>query len=143
MQARDAARTVCREGDIRAVPAPAGPANPLVAARHPDRRPMLLQPLVCAITLAKFPPIPDQPDMDAKTTEHAAHHHPRVEDDPLVRGLGRFADDVMQPGQAYAFFLRSPHASARIVSIDAGAAQAMPGVLAVLTGADMQAAGIT
>jgi carbon-monoxide dehydrogenase large subunit len=81
--------------------------------------------------------------MDAKTTEHAAHHHPRVEDDPLVRGLGRYADDVVQPGQAHAYFQRSPHAFARIVSLDASAAKAMPGVLAVLTDSEMQAAGIT
>src|SRR4051812_32250654 len=79
--------------------------------------------------------------MDAKTHEHA--HHPRVEDDPLVRGLGRYADDVVQPGQVYAHFLRSPHASARIASLDAEAAKATKGVLAVLTGADMEAAGVT
>src|SRR5262249_55319371 len=55
----------------------------------------------------------------------------------------RFSDDVVQPGQAYAYFLRSPHAAAKIVSIDATAATATPGVLAVVTGDDMQAAGVT
>ena len=51
------------------------------------------------------------------------HHSPRVEDDQLLRGLGRFADDVRQPGQAHAFFVRSPHAAARIKSVDIAAAR--------------------
>jgi len=72
-----------------------------------------------------------------------ASHHPRVEDDALVRGGGRFADDIHLPGQAYAHFVRSPHAFARILSVDVEAARSAPGVLAVLTAADMAAAKIT
>lgn len=67
---------------------------------------------------------------------------PRIEDGALLRGAGRFTDDVRAPGQAEACFLRSPHAFARIRSIDTGSAQAMPGVLAVLTARDMTAAGV-
>ena len=66
----------------------------------------------------------------------------RKEDLRLLTGSGRYSDDVSLPGQAYAFVLRSPHAHARIRSIDTTAARAMPGVLAVLTGADVAAAGL-
>jgi carbon-monoxide dehydrogenase large subunit len=66
----------------------------------------------------------------------------RIEDAGLLAGAGRFTDDFSLPGQTYLAFLRSPHAHARIVSIDATAATAMPGVLAVLTGADLVAAGV-
>ncbi len=66
----------------------------------------------------------------------------RVEDPALVRGQGRFTDDVTLPGQAYLAFLRSDRAHARIVAIDTQAARAMPGVLAVHTGADLVAAGV-
>ena len=74
----------------------------------------------------------------------AADHHfePRVEDDALVRGLGRFVDDAPQPNQAYAAFVRSPHAHARIRSIDVAAARAAKGVVAVLTHKDIEAAGV-
>ena len=67
---------------------------------------------------------------------------PRVEDEALLKGEGRFADDVSAPGQAHLVFLRSPHAHARIRGIDAVAAAAMPGVLAVVTGADLLRAGV-
>ena len=60
----------------------------------------------------------------------------RQEDPRLITGRGRFSDDVTLPGQAYACFVRSPHPHARIRAIDAAAALAMPGVLAVLTGRD-------
>ena len=66
----------------------------------------------------------------------------RIEDAELLVGAGRFVDDVSLPSQAYMCFLRSPHAHARIVSIDAEAAKAMPGVITVLTGADLAAAGV-
>ena len=66
----------------------------------------------------------------------------RVEDFRLVRGAGSYADDVRRPGQLAAIFVRSPHAHARIVSIDAEAARAAPGVFAVLTAEDMDAAGL-
>jgi carbon-monoxide dehydrogenase large subunit len=67
---------------------------------------------------------------------------PRVEDEALLRGEGRFADDVSAPGQAHLVFLRSPHAHARIRAIDAAAAASMPGVLAVVTGEDLVRAGV-
>jgi carbon-monoxide dehydrogenase large subunit len=79
--------------------------------------------------------------MDSKTVEHRAQHQPRLEDDPLVRGLGRYAADVPLTGQAQAYFVRSPHAFADIASIDIAAAKAAPGVLAVLTAADMEGIG--
>ena len=66
----------------------------------------------------------------------------RKEDLRLLTGGGRYSDDVNLPGQAYACVLRSPHAHARIRSIDTAAARAMPGVLAVLTGADVKADGL-
>jgi aerobic carbon-monoxide dehydrogenase large subunit len=71
-------------------------------------------------------------------TKHAG----RVEDDALVRGLGRFTDDPKLPNQAYAAFVRSPYAHARVVSINADAARKAKGVLAVLTPEDIKAAGI-
>jgi carbon-monoxide dehydrogenase large subunit len=60
----------------------------------------------------------------------------RKEDAELVTGQGRFSDDVNLPGQAYAVMVRSPHAHARIRGIDVSAAMAVPGAIAVLTGAD-------
>jgi carbon-monoxide dehydrogenase large subunit len=66
----------------------------------------------------------------------------RVEDDRLVRGRGRFADDVAQQRQAVAFFVRSSVAHATLKKIDVSRAQAAPGVLRVVTGADIEAAGI-
>ena len=63
----------------------------------------------------------------------------RVEDPRLLIGAGRYTDDIQLPGEAIATVLRSPHAAARIVTMDADAARAMPGVLAVYTGADLQA----
>jgi carbon-monoxide dehydrogenase large subunit len=63
----------------------------------------------------------------------------RKEDQRFVTGTGRYVDDLSRPGQAYAYFLRSPHAHATIRSIDAAAAKARPGVLAVLTGDDLAA----
>jgi carbon-monoxide dehydrogenase large subunit len=66
----------------------------------------------------------------------------RVEDQALLTGRGRFIDDISLPGQAFAHFVRSPHAHAGIVGIDAKAASAAPGVIAVFTGADMAADGV-
>src|SRR5262249_61818457 len=60
----------------------------------------------------------------------------RKEDAELITGQGRFSDDVNLPGQAYAVMVRSPHAHARIRGIDAATAMAVPGAIAVLTGAD-------
>ncbi len=67
---------------------------------------------------------------------------PRFEDLRLLRGAGRYSDDISLPGQVYAVFLRSPHAHARIKRIDTTRARAGKGVLAVLTGADYVADGL-
>ena len=61
----------------------------------------------------------------------------RREDARLLRGLGRYVDDIAVPGCLHAAFVRSPHASAAIDRIDTAAARAVPGVVAVLTGADL------
>ena len=66
----------------------------------------------------------------------------RLEDEPLLRGAGRFVEDIVLPGEARAVFLRSPHAHARLRGLSLEAAQAAPGVLAVLTGADVAADGL-
>ena len=79
--------------------------------------------------------------MELQTVERRAQHQPRLEDGPLVRGLGRYADDAPMAGQAQAYFVRSPHAFADIRSIDTTAAKAVPGVLCVLTAADMEGIG--
>jgi carbon-monoxide dehydrogenase large subunit len=77
--------------------------------------------------------------MDTKTDHHATI---RVEDDYLLRGHGRFMADAPLPGQAYASFVRSPHACADIKSIDVQAALAINGVVAVITAADLKAANV-
>jgi len=61
----------------------------------------------------------------------------RREDARFITGKGRYLDDIQMPGMAYLAILRSPYAHARIRSIDTGAAKAMPGVVAVYTGADI------
>jgi carbon-monoxide dehydrogenase large subunit len=66
---------------------------------------------------------------------------PRTEDPKLLRGQGRYSDDLTFPGQAYAAIVRSSHAHGVVTGIDTAAAREMPGVLAVYTGADLQAAG--
>src|SRR5690349_1814804 len=60
----------------------------------------------------------------------------RVEDQRFLTGHGRYIDDVNVPGQAFAALVLSPHAHARIKRTDTAKAEAAPGVLAVLTGAD-------
>src|SRR5882762_11032704 len=67
---------------------------------------------------------------------------PRSEDPVLLRGEGHYADDVSLPGQAYAVMVRSGHAHGVIREIDAAAARAMPGVLAVYTAAELAAGGV-
>ena len=66
----------------------------------------------------------------------------RVEDASLLVGRGRFVDNVAVAGAAHIAFLRSPYAHARIASVDTAEAAAMPGVLAVYTGAQLLAAGV-
>src|ERR1700722_7148580 len=78
--------------------------------------------------------------MDATTQQHEPKHV-RVEDDPLVRGHGRYIADAPLPNQAYAHFVRSPHAFARIVSVDTSPALKAPGVVGALTAKDMDGVG--
>ncbi len=72
----------------------------------------------------------------------SGHSVRRIEDDALLTGRGRYTDDVANQGYKVLCFLRSPHAHARILSIDIADAQAMPGVHAVLTGESLLAAGV-
>ena len=65
----------------------------------------------------------------------------RKEDFRFVTGKGRYVDDINRPGQAHAWFLRSPHAHANIRSIDSTAAKAAPGVIDVFTGEDIDGVG--
>src|SRR5262249_38089742 len=64
----------------------------------------------------------------------------RIEDPRLIKGIGTYVDDLRLPGLVHAAILRSPHANARIRRIDAAAARALPGVIAVFTGADVNEA---
>ena len=66
----------------------------------------------------------------------------RYEDDRLLSGEGRYVEDVYIEGQCYAAFVRSPHAHAKITSIDTADASSLPGVLAIYTVADLKAEGI-
>ena len=72
----------------------------------------------------------------------SGHSVRRIEDPTLVTGTGRYVDDVSIAGQLHCVLLRSPYAHARIASIDASAARAVPGVLAVYTGEDLKAGGV-
>ena len=65
----------------------------------------------------------------------------RFEDDRLVRGAGSYVDDIILPGMVYGYVLRSPHAHAKIRSIDIEEALAAPGVVLVLTGDDWKKSG--
>ena len=67
---------------------------------------------------------------------------PRKEDGRFITGQGRYTDDIKQVGQTHAYFVRSPHAHADVVNIDVEEALAAPGVIAVLTGADVTADGL-
>src|SRR2546425_11275098 len=69
-------------------------------------------------------------------------HKGRLEDERMLKGSGRYVADWNLPGQACGHFLRSARAQAEIRALDASPARAMPGVIAVLTGADGAAAGL-
>jgi len=62
----------------------------------------------------------------------------RSEDPRILTGAGRYVDDIKLPGMLHAAFVRSPLAHARVTSVDVEAARALPGVVAVLTGADLE-----
>ncbi|HWQ38036.1 MAG TPA: xanthine dehydrogenase family protein molybdopterin-binding subunit, partial [Burkholderiales bacterium] len=66
----------------------------------------------------------------------------RREDQRLLLGTGQYVDDMAAPGEVFVAFVRSPHARARIVSIDTTEARAMPGVLDIFVGADLAADGV-
>ncbi|TJW71456.1 MAG: xanthine dehydrogenase family protein molybdopterin-binding subunit, partial [Mesorhizobium sp.] len=66
----------------------------------------------------------------------------RKEDKRFITGAGRYVDDMVVPGMKHAAFVRSPHAHAEIKNIDVAKAQAMPGVIGVLTGKELKADGI-
>src|SRR5215468_8191101 len=88
--------------------------------------------------------LPKNPEfhMDAETAVNRTRRGPRIEDEYLVRGAGRFVADTPEPGQVYAAFVRSPHACARILSIEFTEARCLRGVTAILTAKDMEAAGV-
>jgi hypothetical protein len=69
------------------------------------------------------------------------HRMKRKEDPRFIQGQGRYVDDIKLPGMLYMDIVRSPYAHAKILNIDASEALATPGVLAVITGKDLQAAG--
>lgn len=75
--------------------------------------------------------------MAAEGFEHIGAPHPRKEDARLLTGRGRYIDDIEVPGALHACFVRSPHAHARLRHIDLTAALAMPGVVAIYTGANL------
>ena len=66
----------------------------------------------------------------------------RIEDDRFIRGKGTYVDDVQLPGMLFMSIYRSPFAHATINSIDTSRAMAMPGVLACITGKDLEAHGL-
>jgi len=66
----------------------------------------------------------------------------RLGDESLLKGLGQFTDDVMPAGELRLVFVRSPYPHARIAAIDTASARAMPGVVTVVTGAELAAAGV-
>ena len=63
---------------------------------------------------------------------------PRKEEDRLLRGLGKFADDVKMREMLYLHFIRSPYAHARISNVDVSAAEALPGIVCTITGKEIQ-----
>ena len=75
--------------------------------------------------------------MTNSTAADQSAWHGRIEDEPLLKGTGRFGDDVKPEGALAAYFVRSPHAFARITHIDATAARQAKGVKAVFTAADL------
>src|SRR5437763_15426578 len=85
--------------------------------------------------------VQDRPDAFDLNKYGVGQPVPRTEDPVLVQGQGRYTDDLNLPKQAYAAFVRSRHAHGLIKGIDADAAKAMPGVLAIYIGADLSAYG--
>jgi aerobic carbon-monoxide dehydrogenase large subunit len=76
------------------------------------------------------------------TIQGMGHSVKRKEDPRFLRGRGNYVDDIKLPGMLYMDIVRSPYAHAKITNIDASKALALPGVLAVITGKDLDAAGL-
>ena len=88
--------------------------------------------------------IPTTKEVQVKTPANICgmgHRLKRKEDPRFIQGAGRYVDDVKLPGMLYLDLVRSPYAHAKILKIDASAALALPGVLAVITGEDLKNAG--
>src|SRR4029450_11115297 len=90
----------------------------------------------------RSPTCTDKRRGNAMTTEHTpggliGKSVRRVEDPVLITGKGCYVDDIQLPGMLHMVFLRSPYPHAKILSIHTSAAQAMPGVVAVVTGDDL------
>ncbi|MDH3201485.1 MAG: aerobic carbon-monoxide dehydrogenase large subunit [Myxococcales bacterium] len=88
--------------------------------------------------------VPTTDEVQIKTPEKICgmgHRKKRKEDPRFIQGKGNYVDDVKLPGMLYMDIVRSPYAHAKINSIDASAALEMDGVLAVITGEDLKAAG--
>ncbi len=88
--------------------------------------------------------VPTSKEVQVKTPDNVCgmgHRMKRKEDPRFIQGAGLYVDDVKLPGMLYLDLVRSPYAHAKIVNIDASEALAMPGVLAVITGKDLEAAG--
>jgi carbon-monoxide dehydrogenase large subunit len=83
-----------------------------------------------------------EPATQATQRFGSAQHALRLEDTALIIGEGRFTDDIDLPGQAHAAFVRSNISHGIIRSVDVSAASGMPGVIAVITGQDLVAAGV-
>ena len=82
------------------------------------------------------------PDAPAAPVRGFGHSVRRKEDPRFIRGQGNYIDDVKLPGMLYMDIVRSPYAHAKITSIDASEALKAPGVVAVVTGKDLEAAGL-
>jgi carbon-monoxide dehydrogenase large subunit len=84
-------------------------------------------------------------DVKVTTTPEVAgmgHSMKRKEDPRFIRGQGQYIDDLVLPNMVWMDIVRSPYAHAKILGIDAAEALAVPGVLAVITGKDLEAAGL-
>src|SRR6266508_2522769 len=79
---------------------------------------------------------------EAPTIQGIGHSVRRKEDPRFLRGKGNYIDDLKLPGMLYMDIVRSPHAHARITKIDSSEALKIPGVAAVVTGKDLEAAGL-
>ena len=80
--------------------------------------------------------------MPATTKFGLAQPVRRVEDPRLLKGAGRYTDDIVLPGMLFGVVLRSPHAAATISRLDITAAAGLPGVAGIYTAAELEADGL-